>query len=352
MLTHMAVCSPCQDKEQFKHFEEFKLPEQHHEAVHFEGTAKFEVGQVETEDTHPDAGGAFIKEHTFKEPFSSKPIVAAVMGSNGHHSAQVQIFDVTQHGFKYAVMEPAPWDGVHLSEKVTFIAAVPGVTEVGGMKVFAGLVSTAHTVGQIFETHDEGEAEVDKVDNQWAEIDCGGAFSAKPAVLTSLQTSNNQALSSEAGAVIKSPWLVVAMKDVTQHGAKVSLDRCEVKDDTAVEKAEEVGYIAITEGSGDVDGVKFSVKHATTSESNMGWDDAQDGVLESVEFHEEIPAALVVASKSSRDGTDGGWARIYKQDESSVQVVVDEDTSNDEERHHVPEDVSVAVFSAPFSYPH
>lgn len=346
-LAKMPVCDVCVVDESLK------IPEENEEAP-IEGQAKIQVGSIMTDDTHID-GASFVKQHTFPRPFAVKPVVVGVISSNGPHSAQLQIFDITRTGFKYSVMEPAGWDGPHVAEKVSFIAAVPGITEMGAAKVHAGIIPTAHTVGRTFDIHAEGNPEVNKIDNKWEVAQFAEAFQdasgteSKPALLTGLQTTNNQDLG--ASVTQKKPWLVVAVKDLTEHGFKVSLDRCEAKDGTAVSEAEEIGYIALSPGSGEVEGVKYSVKHAESSGKNMGWDDQENNLMETVAFHEDMPDAIAVAAKVTRHGSDGGWLRVLSQTASSIEVVVDEDTTNDNERKHMPEDVGMAAFSGPLSFP-
>jgi len=346
-LAKMPACGVCPISESLK------IPEEHDTAP-IEGQAKIQVGSIMTDDTH-QAGATFVKQHTFQPPFAVKPVVVGVLTSNGPHSAQVQIFDVTRTGFKYAAVEPAGWDGPHDAETVSFIAAVPGITEMGDVKVHAGIIPTAHTVGRTFGTHAEGNPEVNKIDNKWevaqfAEVflDASGAIRV-PALLTALQTTNNQDLG--ASVTQKKPWLVAAVKDLTEHGFKVSLDRCEAKDGTAVTEEEEIGYIALSQGSGEVEGVKYSVKHALSSGKDMGWDNQDNKLMETVEFHEDMPDAIAVAAMVTRNGGDGGWLRVLSQTASSIEVVVDEDTTNDDERRHTAEDVGMAAFSGPLSFP-
>jgi hypothetical protein len=337
-LAKMPSCHACPIDE------DLKVPEEH-ETAPIEGQATIQVGSISTDDTHID-GSSFVKAHTFQRVFAAKPVVVGFMTSNDDDSAQVQIFDVTRTGFKYAVVEPTGLDGPHGAETVNFIAAVPGVTEIGEHKVRAGIISTAHTVGNGFGTHAEGSPEPDMVDNKWEEHEFDEEFQSTPALLSAIQTTNNQHLG--ASVTLKKPWMVVSIDGLSKQGFRVTLDRCEAKDGAAVNEAEEIGYIALSSANGMIGGVKYSVQHAETSGQNMGLTDANK---EAVTFHEDMPDAIAIASKATRKGGDGGWLRLLSQTADSVTVFVDEDTTKDAERAHMTEDVGLAAFSAPFSFP-
>jgi len=309
---------------------------------------RLQAGSLVSEDTHLE-GSKFVKQHTFELVFAKKPVVVAVMGSSGPHSAHVQIFDVTKEGFSYAIQEPHGWDGKHVAEKVNFVAAVSGTsTLTEGITVQAGVISTLETVGSpIFPVAADGVTGV-YVDHVFEE-----AYAELPALLTGVQTMNNQELGSSVS--LRLPWLVPAVTGLSMTGFKISLDRCEATPG-AVSQPEEIGYIALTPGHGvcaksSCYHAKFSIQHALTSGADMGWDDRESN-LEAVTFpeHFENNNVIAVASKSTRAGNNGGWMRIASTDAHAVKLFVDEDTSNDEERLHISEDVAVIAFSEPFVF--
>lgn len=179
------------------------------------------------------------------------------------------------------------------------------------------------------------------------------AYAQTPALFVGLQTMNNQ--ETDAAATVTMPWLVPAVTGLGAAGFKVSLDRCEAAVGL-VSQPEQIGYIAVTPGHGVCEKTscyhaKFSVQHAETSGANMGWDDRASN-LEAVIFHEHFDNnnVIAVASKSTRAGNNGGWVRVASTSASEVKVFVDEDTSNDEERKHVAENVGVIAFSEPFVF--
>ena len=54
------------------------------------------------------------------------------------------------------------------------------------------------------------------------------------------------------------------------------------------------------------------------------------------------------------DGGNGGWAYTFGASPlsaSQMDLVIDEDTINDSERNHTPEQVGYVVFESPIVYP-
>jgi len=313
---------------------------------------KLQAGSLVSLDTHIE-GNSLVKQHSFELVFAKKPVVVAVMGSSGPHSAHVQIFDVTKSGFSYAVQEPHGWDGKHVSEAINFVAAVTGAsTLTEGIRVQAGVVSTAETVGSPIFTV-SADASADSVTGVYTDLLFDEAYAVTPALFTGVQTMNNQDIASVVS--LRQPWLVPAVQKLSGTGFQVSLDRCEAKTGV-VSQPEEIGWISITPGHGVCEKTscyhaKFAVQHGETSGKNMGWDD-RDSNLEAVVFPEHFDNnnVIAVAGKSTRNGNNGGWMRLVSTTAHSVSLFVDEDTSNDEERSHISEDVGVIAFSEPFVF--
>jgi len=313
---------------------------------------KLQAGSLVSLDTHIE-GNSLVKQHSFELVFHKKPVVVAVMGSSGPHSAHVQIFDVTKSGFSYAVQEPHGWDGKHVAETINFVAAVTGSsTLTEGIRVQAGVVTSADTVGSPLFTV-SADASADSVTGVYSEHVFDEAYAVTPALLTGVQTMNNQDIATVVS--LRQPWLVPAVTGLSATGFQVSLDRCEAKTGV-VSLPEEIGFIAITPGHGVCEKTscyhaKFSVQHAETSGKNMGWDD-RDSNLEAVVFPEHFDNnnVIAVASKATRAGNNGGWMRLVSTTAHSVSLFVDEDTSNDEERSHITEDVGLIAFSEPFVF--
>jgi MSHA biogenesis protein MshQ len=324
------------------------------EAVEEAAAASVIVDSFETENSL-DGIGSWVNTVTFREPMAATPVVVGFMSGNGGHPAQVRIFDVTSEGFKAAVIEPPSCatcfggDGPHMAETVNYIAAVPGETTIGDMTILAGLeegVST--TVGSPLFGKD--------VTNSWTDVDFGESFEGKPALLAALQSTNSFNLAGSPTAV--APFLTAGVTSVSAAGAKVSLERSEVMRGSVA--AENLGWIAISTGTGSFDGgdgneVSYKVENAMRGEKRLGWGDAEKGGMETVNLEYgtagEGDDVITVAATSSRRGNNGGWLRSPGHDDKGITIVVDEDTFHDEDRVHIPEEVSSAIFSSAFSYP-
>jgi hypothetical protein len=313
---------------------------------------RLEIGTVKTDNTHKGSnggkGGHFVKYHSFQKNFAATPIVVGLMSSAGPHAADVRIFDVTRAGFKFAVMEPTGFDGAHLPETIDFVAAVPGVTHADTLQIEAGSVSTTHTVGSP-EWKKGKSSDPGAIDGQWETVTFKSTFADTPAFLTGLQSAHNQNIEMHMSPAAIKPWLVSATEKLTKTGADIAIERCEVMDGAVVSKTEDIGYIAMSVGSGSVNGVDFTVLNKLYK-LNMGWDE-RTGDIEKLVLPKAIDNPVVIGEYASRKGNNGGWLRLQKKEPKEITVYVDEDTSHDSERSHVGELVSVAVFSSPVSFP-
>jgi len=317
---------------------------------------KLQAGQLKTQNTYK--GGDFINTFSFELVFSKVPVVVAVMTGKGHHSANVAIHDITKKGFKYTIMEPHGWDAPHITETVTFIAAIPGESSLtDGITMQAGVIETKETVGsgKIFKV---GAPAHNTRTGKWETVKFPKPFAETPALFTGLQTLVNHEDKhgelSNKEVIIMKPWLVPAVHRLNNESFKLSMDRCEARGGN-VSRTEKMGWIAFTPGEGKCRktscfSASFSVQHAETSGKLMGWDDKKS-TMEVVRFPEHFEKTpIAVVSKVTRNGGDGGWMRLIRVNKREVYVVVDEDTSNDKERKHVSEDVGVIAFSEPFVF--
>merc|ERR1712014_502227 len=81
---------------------------------------------------------------SFNGRFSDVPIVIVLPSSEGSDPAAVRIRMINASGFEAAVVEPPGSDGTHVDMNVTFLAALPGVRQLGGTGLLleAGRIST------------------------------------------------------------------------------------------------------------------------------------------------------------------------------------------------------------------
>lgn len=316
---------------------------------------KFEGGRV-------DAQGGDNEGFTdvfFTQVFDVAPVVIATPTRNGSDPASIRIRNVTSTGFQIVVVEPPGEDGAHADMNVTYFALEPGVGRLGstgGPLIQAGTIDTTTAIGKsgIFSS---GAGGFDGVDN----ISFGESFNASPALLTTIQTMNNESANLLPNDP-STPFLNVTVEtgSVSTTGANVALERGEI-DDTGenasdgINGPETIGFIAIEQSNGllatdnaglvlfDAFDTGITIPGSVNGTGNSGL-----GAGEDIPFNvlfSGIPGA--VAGQTSRVGADGSWVRIGNADlatMTSLRVVTDEDQFTDDERGHADESASIFAF--------
>ncbi|NPA71952.1 MAG: DUF11 domain-containing protein, partial [Gammaproteobacteria bacterium] len=123
-----------------------------------------------------------------------------------------------------------------------------------------------------------------------------------------------------------------------------------------VVKPEKVAYLAVPNGAlgkffvdvnGDGRPAEELLYEAQLADGIVGWSDG-GATVSFLRTYQAPP--VVVASKNSRNGGDGGWFRRDKNTptENEIKLYVDEDLDRDGERHHVAERAGLLAFSDPF----
>jgi len=316
-------------------------------------TLKMEVDSVTAPVT--TAGSTFTSV-SFRQTYDVAPVVFVLPTVDGVDPAGLRIRNVTTTGFQIAIVEPGAEDGVHgVAMSTAYLAIEPGRLDFGnGVSIEAGRHNTSRAVngtglGNVGNTPFGSTATAFDTVNF-----SGGTFGTTPAVLVEIQTMN-----SEANAVPtapSSPWLTAAARANSATSVDLALERAEVNDGTVV--AEDIGYLAITQGFGnlsDLTNGDVSVLYDTliSTDTIEGWDnnnnDGSNGNGDAISFNQTFSSnPLVIASMAKRDGGDGGWLRRGTISTGSVNLTADEDQWSDAERGHTTEAASVFAFSGSF----
>jgi len=139
------------------------------------------------------------------------------------------------------------------------------------------------------------------------------------------------------------------MRNSTASSVQVALERSEVQPGNANVVAEDIGWIAFpsaTQGSlTDYLGNNIDWDARITGIEFRGWD---NGCVAQPFSANAWPNAVVVATKSSREGGDGGWFRQCSISPTTIGIFVDEDQFRDTERRHTREPASLISFSDSF----
>lgn len=288
-----------------------------------------------------------LESHLFQQIYDVPPIVIALPTSAGSNPGSIRISNVTTSGFRMSPVEPKSEDGPHAAMTVSYIAIEPGVhTFPDGETIEAGTITTDKMQ---FNGNPNGRKE-------WATLNYANTFSA-PVLLASIQTTANEpALNPRLPS---HPWLTVAVDNITNTRANISLERSELYDRITgsnfqfdnLSTSETIGYVVMNRNlSGNFrasGNLLVNFESVYSSNSVQGWTNG----CNSINFTGSYSAApIAVATKSSRNEADGGWLRECAVNSNRIQLTIDEDTDQDNERSHASEDASVLVFSNTFFY--
>ena len=187
-------------------------------------------------------------------------------------------------------------------------------------------------------------------------------FTGTPAVLGELQTHNSHNYSNRWA-----PFYTVNIQDVSQAGANFSLEGSEVQNyflnwGAVGVESETLGYLAV-EGEGEVylngqyrrveSGSNLYSHSASSSSFAVTANHQQQCVTSNdLAFSQNFPSVpYLFADKNTRNGADGGWARVCTVTEDQVNVIVDEDTTLDSERSHYRERFGYLAIEGPQDQP-
>lgn len=268
---------------------------------------------------------------SFQESFDFVPVVVVMPTDTNPEPDAVRIRNVTTTGFEMAVAYPDGSSGEQNGMSVDYLAMEPGVHTLGGQTVIAGTVATTSQQGR------------NAGSTNWDTISFGAAFSQAPAVLTSVQTTNNEP--SMDLTTPSRPWLEVTVRNVSASAMDVALERGETSNGS-VSSNEEIGYIALADGTDttftDTDGNTIRYQGVRSN-------DSVTETCTSIGFNNNFAATpIAVASQNSRDGPDGGWSKRCALSASSLDLRVEEDWAQDTDGNHTTEVMGLGAFSRAF----
>ena len=235
----------------------------------------------------------------FSTRFTTEPVV--VMGPisfNGGDPATIRIRDVTNEGFMFQLDEWDYLEGSHTSESVSWLAVTPGEHNWGGLNVYAASSSD--------------------FDHNWKSVSFGDNINTTPVVLAQKEISGSEFAS------------VVRMRNSSSNGIQFRFQEEEANNDWT--PAEVLNYIAITPGTGNING--------KTIEAGLTPDAVTDDWY-SVDFGGSFDAVL--GAIQSYDGGDPAALRMDDTGNSGTSFKIEEEASLDSETTHVTETVGWLV---------
>jgi len=287
--------------------------------------------------------GGTIKHVDFRQKYDTIPLVFTLASSDGADPASLRIKNITTEGFDIYSNEPQGSDGVHEKmNNIPYFAIEKGEhTMPDGTKIVAGTINTQKFQSKIING------------SGWETVTING-FNNPPTILAQIQSINNE--QNSVPDSVSKPWMTVAIDSITNSSFKIALERAETTEGS-ITTDEKIAYLAIESNVaasnhyfGDNKQNKIEYETKLTSKLVKGWDNwANNEYLASISFskdYSDIP--IVVATKDSRNGANGGWFRRTNITKSNISLVVDEDKATDSERKHSKEKAGYLLFSKPF----
>ena len=301
-------------------------------------TWRMEAGQITIGDTYVTPNFTTVNlQRTYEEP----PLVFVLATNQGTDPSAVRIKNRTINSFDIIHAEPPGMDGEHAAMTVSYLAIERGEHVLpDGTSILAAEHNTTHVRYKGSFTTGETVA--------FDLITFSTPFNAQPMALGQIQTMEN-----EQGTVPttpSSPWLTTAIRNVTTNGLELSLERSEAAEDgNEVTVPETIAYLVMEAGTGffdDINNNSIAFESIYSNDSIRGWD---NGCF-TVSFTQTFTSSpIVIATKNTLDGGDGGWLRQCSLNTTSIGLTVDEDTFFDSERGHTTERAGILAFSQAFS---
>lgn len=232
--------------------------------------------------------------------------------------------------------------------KIDYFVIEPGVIKLAnGTQIIAGRFDTQKTVhrtdGHAFHQVNFGSFGLPTFTPP------AGSESQLPGVLTQIQSMNNVYAAGGGEHYVQGQpeWMTSVVKDVSLTSFKYAIELSEIQDHTITEN-ETVAFVAGI-GSGYIDGKKFWLGSGKTVNTNGGNDKIYKPVIDECQAYSNIEATfdsapILIASKNTRDGNDGGWLRRCDLQADKVSFVIEEDMDSDKERGHKAETVGYFIF--------
>ena len=269
----------------------------------------------------------------FDKPFNSIPVVFALPTSKNNDPSSLRIKNVTNSGFEIASVEPNSENGKSPSSTVDFFAIEKGKYRLSdGTRFVAGSISTS-TV-----QHGGGVSG----STGWDTVSFTEPFTNTPAVLAMIQTMNNE--SSNPPGESSVPWLTSAVSGVGQSSFDIALERSE-SSAGSINSQETIGYFAIDSNRSGQLTPQINFESLVTNRNIQGW---SNGCYNAAFNENYTNLPIVIATKNTRYGGNGGWLRRCNLNTNEVGLTVDEDQDGDNERNHTTEKAGILILSGTF----
>ena len=266
-----------------------------------------EIGQI-TDINHQSQ--TIVLDHNFINPV----IFAQPLSRNGSDSSTIRITDIQSDRFSAYLQETTlingnEHSGSHTRESFSFLVLEQGVWELGdGTIIEVGNITTNATTR-----------------SDWQNITFSHDFTDTPVVLTQVQTQND------------ATFVRTRQDNTNKDGFQVALEEEEAYLNSGHE-TETIAWLAISPGQGNWDGNTFIARN-TGDQVNHNW--------HTIDFGSNFSnAPKFLGNIATYDGSDSSGLRYQNLTKGRVQVMIEEDTSNDSETGHTTENVNFLAIEA------
>ncbi|MEM0895292.1 MAG: DUF1800 family protein [Verrucomicrobiota bacterium] len=259
---------------------------------------------------------------TFSTSFDSAPVV--VLGPlqyNGVNPTTLRVRNVTTTGFQYKMDEWDYLDGTHASESFSYFALEPGIHTIGGLTWEAGRTSG--------------------VNQGWQTVSLSAGLGTTPVVMAQIESTNNVQSGDDPEG------LVSRLQNVSGASFQVRINDEEAS--TTAPVGEDVGFIAVEEGSGWINGQPLLI----TRTGNVVTSNDSDGngriepYLQS--FPDTYANAVMLGAIQTADGGDPCALRYSDLTSNQVSLYLEEEDSDGlgDLNHSATEDIGFVLIGEP-----
>ena len=260
-----------------------------------------EIGEV-TNLNHQSQ--TIVLDHNFSNPV----IFAQPLSRKGPDPSTIRITDIQSDRFSVQLQETTLKNGqshagTHTTETFSFLVVEQGIWELSD--------------GSIIEV---GNVATDAITtSNWQSINFNHDFTDTPVVLTQVQTDND------------ATFVRTRQQNATNNGFDVALEEEEAFKSSG-HGSETIAWLAISPGQGTWDGNEF-IAGNTGDQVTHNWYTIDFG-------NNFINAPKFLANIATFDGPDPSGLRYQNLTNGNVQIMIEEDTSNDSETNHTTEDIN------------
>ena len=261
--------------------------------------AKYEFDKISVYQSGSSEWHTVNLSNSYTDPI----VIMGPPSCNGNQPTTVRVKDVSSNGFKFQIDEWDYLDGRHNTETISYLVMEAGVYSIGGETWEAGKMENVNHQSQLKEFIQ--------------------SFQGDQALLTQVVTYNDNS--------------AVCTRICNLTGTQFQVRLQEEQGNDGIHSNETVHYIAVSPGTGQIDGKDFIVSKTPKSVTHEWY---------TINFGQPIGSPLVLANMNTEDGNDTSVLRYRNLSNSSVDIKVEEEQSKDEEvEHKNPEVVGYLVIS-------